>query len=336
MDDEVLNLDAVHDLALQVLTAHGLAAAQAEAIARTIAAAEADECRSHGLYRLIGYAGSLRSGRVNARAEPKVTRVAGSVIRVDAQHGFASLANEIGRPALIEVAKRQGMAALVIDDCYHFSALWSDIEPLAEAGLVCWAYTIGQCCVAPAGGTLPLFGTNPIAFGWPRPDKPAFIVDFATSAAARGEVELRRRAGETLPAGWAIGPDGAPTTDPEQAIAGALLPFGSHKGSALSMMVELIAGPLISGLTSRQAARLDNGDGGPPLGGELIIALNLKAFALDDAVDQAGEAEMIFAQAKQQEGVRLPSERRYEARKRTRTQGVRVPERLLRELRALL
>lgn len=330
-----LSLDEVHALCRDTLVAAGLGEAHAQAIARSIARAEADECHSHGLYRLIGYVASVRSGKAERHALPALTKATPAVLRVDAGRGFAPLAIETGVPALIAAAKQIGIAALAIHDCYHFSALWADIEPAVEAGLAAWCFTVGQCCVAPAGGTTPLLGTNPFAFGWPGPSGRPFIFDFATSAAARGEFELRRRGGETIPPGWAVGPDGVPTTDPAAALAGALLPFGGHKGSALSMMVELIAGPLIGDLTSRQSKAVENGDGGPPLGGELFIAIDPAVFGSESLQSRLADADELFALAKQQPGVRLPAERRYAARARSHANGIMVPAALFAELRAL-
>ena len=329
-----LSLDEVHALTHDTLRAVGLGAAHAEAIARSITQAQADECHSHGLYRLLGYVSSVRSGKAAREAPPVLTRATPVILNVDARGGFAPLAIETGVPALIEAAKTYGIAALAIHDCYHFSALWADIEPAVEAGLAAWCFTVGQCCVAPAGGTAPLMGTNPIAFGWPGPEGRPFIFDFATSAAARGEVELKRRAGEALPPGWAVGPDGAPTIDPAAALAGALLPFGGHKGSALSLMVELIAGPMIGDLTSRQAKAVENGDAGPPLGGELFIAIDPAVFGRDTLDRRLADAQELFALAKAQPGVRLPAERRYAARARS-AGGVQIPARLLAEIHAL-
>lgn len=331
----VMPIAEVEALAVRILRAHGLADLQATPIARAMAAAEASDCRSHGLYRLIGYVGSLRSGRVSATARPRLERIASSFLRVDGDNGFAPAAHAVGVAPLIEAAQTHGIAALALTNCYHFSALWHDLDPIVEAGLACWAFTVGQCIVAPHGGQRRLMGTNPIAFGWPRPGQRPFVADFATSAAARGEVELRGRAGQVLPPGWAIDAAGQPTTDPAQALAGALLPFGGHKGSALSMMVELLAGPLIGEPTSRAAAALDNGDGGPPLGGELLIAMSPAVFTRGLAGDWHAQAETFFAQAREQPGVRLPSDRRHAARQHSDKYGVGVPDALLQELAGL-
>ena len=277
----VMSIAEVEAFAMRILRANGLTEHQAGSIARAMAAAEASECRSHGLYRLIGYVGSLRSGRVSAAAQPRLERVAGSFLRVDGDNGFAPAAHAAGVAALIDAAKHNGIAALALTNCYHYSALWHDLDPIVDAGLACWAFTLGQCIVAPHGGNRRLMGTNPIAFGWPRAGRRPFVFDFATSAVAPGEIELMGRAAKALPPGWAIDAAGEPTLDPAQALAGALLPIGGHKGSALSMMVELIAGPLIGEPTSRAAVALNNGDGGPiadaaslPLRGGVAIGWN--------------------------------------------------------------
>lgn len=115
---------------------------------------------------------------------------------------------------------------------------------MTEAGLVGLACTPSHAWVAPAGGTRPLFGTNPIAFGWPRRDKPPFIVDMATSAAARGEIQLHQRAGKALPEGWGIDSQGQPTTDAAEVLNGAMLTFGGHKGSALRQWLSCWPGRL--------------------------------------------------------------------------------------------
>lgn len=330
-----MTIAEVEAFALQILRDNGLADHQAHPISRAMALTEAAECPSHGLYRLIGYVGSIRSGRVNASAQPRLDRIAGSFLRVDGSNGFAPAAHAIGAPTLIEAATANGIAALALTNCYHFSALWHDIDPIVDAGLACWAFTIGQCIVAPHGGTRRLMGTNPIAFGWPSGDGRPFMFDFATSVVARGEIELMRRAGKPLPPGWGIDAFGEPTLDPNLALAGALLPFGGYKGSALSMMVELLAGPLIGEPTSREAAALDNGDGGPPAGGELLIALSPTVFNDGLTRDWQQRAETFFAEARAQPGVRLPSDRRYAARRRSERDGIRISSALLDELRRL-
>lgn len=334
MPARVLMLHEVGPLSERILLANGVSPEQAGAITRTIVAAERDHCPSHGLYRLLGYVRSLRHGLSAGDAVPEVADIAPSLLRVDARRGFAPLAFEAGMPLLVEKTRRQGIAAMAINHCFHFSALWAEVEPLAEAGLVALAMTPSHSWVAPAGGTRPILGTNPIAFGWPRPGRDPFVFDFATSAIARGEIELHRRAGKPIPAGWAIDRHGEATTDAAAALEGAMLTFGGHKGSALAAMVELLAGPLIGDLLSTESQEFDGDVGGPPYHGELVIALDPSGFLGASVGDHLERAEKLFAGIVDQ-GARLPSQRRRDARKMTASAGVSIPAALYEELLAL-
>jgi delta1-piperideine-2-carboxylate reductase len=331
-----LTLAQVHALAWQVLRAHGVSDAQARAIADTVTAAERDDCKSHGLFRLPGYVSSVRSGKVTPDAVPHLHELAPAIVQVDGQNGFAPLALQIGCGPLAEKARRHGIAALAVTRIYHFAALWPEVEALAAHDLVALAFTAAMSYVAPAGGSKPLYGTNPMAFAWPRAGLPPLVFDQASSASARGEIQLHLRDGTPIPAGWAIDAEGHPTTDPAAALAGAQLPFGGYKGAAIALMIELLAGALIGEVFSFEASALDNHDGGPPVGGELIIALDpVSCVGHGDRRRQLAHAEQLFANILAQEGTRLPSDRRYAARQRTPTEGVTIPRALYEELQRL-
>jgi delta1-piperideine-2-carboxylate reductase len=330
-----LSLQEVEELAEAILRRHGFSEPHVTAVARAVLAGERDECASHGLWRLLGCIETLRAGKVSADAEPEVIDQAPSIVRVDARGGFAQVAFERGAPVLVEKARANGIAALAINRCVHFSALWTELEVLTEAGLVALACTPSHAWVAPAGGSKPLFGTNPIAFGWPRAGKNPFIFDFATSAIARGEIQLHERAGKAIPLGWGIDAAGQPSTDASAVLNGAMLTFGGHKGSALSAMVELIAGPLIGDLTSVESQAWDAGTKSSPYHGELLIALDPKRFLGDAVEEHLARAEALFDGIRNQ-GARLPSQRRYEARERSLKDGVKIPEKLYEDLQGLL
>ena len=331
-----MSLEDVHSLTTGILLGHGVSEEQTRAIATTVTNAERDDCKSHGLFRVPGYVKSVVSGKVDTKAVPQIRDLAPGVIQVDGMHGFSPLALEMGRAPLVERARSQGIAALAIINAHHFAALWPEVEPLAERGLAAFAFVDSFSYVAPAGGTKPLYGTNPIAFAWPRENRPPLVFDQATSASARGEIQIYLRDGKPLPEGWAIGPDGEPTTDPETALAGAQLPFGGYKGAALSLMVELLAGALVGDVFSFEATARDNRDGGPPEGGELIIAIDpSRCVASSDQTGQLAHAEALFARILEQDGTRLPSDRRYQARLRTPTEGISIPASLFDTLQKL-
>ncbi|MET3826353.1 LDH2 family malate/lactate/ureidoglycolate dehydrogenase [Sphingomonas sp. PvP055] len=332
--DVRLSLDALRDLARGRLLGAGLSRPHAEAVAETMVAGERDGCASHGIYRLLVAANSIARGVVVVDAEPRVSEPATALVRVDGGGGFAQLAFESGKPRLIEKARAGGIAALAITNVVHFAALWPEVEALASEGLVALAVTPSHAWVAPAGGTRPVFGTNPIAFGWPRPGGNPFVFDFATSAVARGEIELHRRAGKPVPDDWGYDAAGNSTTDAEAVLAGAMRTFGGHKGSALAAMVELLAGPLIGEMTSRESLVADAGRGGSPIGGELILAIDPAGFLGDAVAEHLKRAEAMFA-AIERQGARLPSQRRYAARQRSLADGVVLPAALYDDIMAL-
>ena len=321
-----LSIEALDARVRSILGRAGLNPVQAGALARVIVAGERDACKSHGIYRIEGALRTVKAGKVNPLAEPRlVPDQAAAIVRVDAQHGFANPAFELGLPALVERARETGLAALVINDCTHFSALWPEVEAVTEHGLAALVMCPSYATVAPTGGIRPLLGTNPMAFGWPRAGQPPYVFDFATSVAARGEIELHRRAGKQLPEGWAIDVDGAPTTDPEAALAGAMLPFGGHKGSAISTMIELLAGIMIGDLTSPEVLDVLGSTTLAPVHGELILAFSPQAFAAGRAGDPFARAEGLF-EAIVGQGARLPSQRRFAARAVSASQGITLTE----------
>ena len=337
-----LSLDEAHDLATNALEAQGFSAEQAAAIAKTIAKAERDGCESHGLFRVPFYVKALLHPQTNAKARPVLSELSSSIIRVDAARGFCPLALETGLPALEEKARETGIAALVINNAYNIAALWPEVEELAERGLVAMAFTCANAYVAPAGGSKPLYGTNPMAFAWPRRGKPPLVFDQASSTSARGEIQLHARDGKPIPEGWAIDADGNPTTDPEAALGGAQLTFGGYKGAAIALMVELLAGALIGDLFSYQSTERDKFGSGAPVGGEFIIAINpattSAAGSCEDivATDSNTHAEELFERILAQEGTRLPGSRRVSVREDTAANGITIPDSLFNTINGYL
>lgn len=331
MGQNTLTIEALMRRVTDIFLSSGLSALQAASQARVIVAAERDGCKSHGIYRIEGCLRTIKAGKVVPDAVPNLLRDDSAVLRVDARGGFANAAFEAGVAALAEKTRRFGLAALVINDCVHFSALWPEIEALTDLGFAAMAMCPSYATVAPAGGASPLLGTNPFAFGWPRQNAMPYVFDFATSVAARGEIELHHRAGAPLPEGWALDPQGDPTTDPEQALAGAMLPFGGHKGSAISTMIELLAGAMIGDLTSPEALAALGTTTLAPTHGELILAFDPARFAAGRPGDPMVRAETLLEGILGQ-GARLPSQSRFAARAKALANGITLDRAEMSEL----
>lgn len=336
MEHVNLSRNELNARVVAILRKAGFSEFQASSVADVIVSGERDGCRSHGIYRLDGVLRTVKAGKVNPAALAKITGdEASAIVKVDAGGGFANPAFQFGLPALAERARKLGIAALVINDCTHFSALWWEVEAVTREGLACLAMCPSYATVAPTGGSKPLLGTNPFAFGWPRKETSPYVFDFATSVAARGEIELHRRAGKQLPEGWAIDADGNPTTEPEAALAGAMLPFGNHKGSAIGTMIELLAGIMIGDLTSPEVLDYLGTTALSPFHGELVIAMSPQAFAAGRAGDPFARAETLF-EAIVGSGARLPSQRRFVARAKSEAKGITLTAAEVEQLDRLL
>ena len=312
MNTTPLELENIYDLAYKALSAHGCDHFNADSVATTVTHAERDGSVSHGLFRIPGYVSSLKSKKVKGNSRPINNFLTQNAIRVEGDFGFAPLAIKVGVPKLIETVNKHGVGVLTITNTHHFAALWHETETLAENNLIGLACTAYKPSVAPAGAKKPLFGTNPISFAWPRKNNTPVVYDMATSTMAMGEVQVAARDGHKVPYGTGLNKEGEKTDDPSQiANGGVLLTFGDYKGSAIAMMIELLAAGLVGDLFSFEAKEEDNNDGGPARGGEFIMALSPELIA---GKNWNEHAEKFFEQMKSLDGVRLPGERRHKNR----------------------
>ena len=305
-------LGEIFKLAKKILLANGCDEETANILADLIMKAERDGSLSHGLFRLPAYVSGLKSGKINGKARPDVNKISPSVIKVSGNNCLAPMVFSKGLPELIKTAKEIGVAVLAINNSHHMAAMWPETEAIAEEGLVAFACTSYKPAVAPAGAIKPLFGTNPISFAWPRPGKTPVVFDMATASMAMGEVQVAKREGHKVPLGTGLTKEGKETTDPgEIANGGVLLPFGGYKGSGIAMMVELLAGALVGDNFSFETADKDNNDGGPPSGGEFILAISPEKISGSGWDKHADE---FFNKMSSMKGVRLPGERRHKNR----------------------
>ncbi|MCD7037904.1 Ldh family oxidoreductase [Pseudomonas sp. MAFF 311096] len=306
----------------RIFIRHGTSETVAQVLAENCANAERDGAHSHGVFRIPGYVSTLNSGWVDGKAVPIVEDVASGFVRVDAANGFAQPALHAARALLVDKARSAGIAVLAIRNSHHFAALWPDVEPFAEEGLVALSVVNSMTCVVPHGADRPLFGTNPIAFAAPRADGPPLVFDLATSAIAHGDVHIAARKGERLPPGMGVDSLGQPTQDPKAILeGGALLPFGGHKGSALSMMVELLAAALTGGNFSFEFDWSGHPGARTPWTGQLVILIDPSKSA------GQGFAERSQELVRQMHGVglkRLPGDRRHRQREKSKENGIAI------------
>jgi (2R)-3-sulfolactate dehydrogenase (NADP+) len=226
------------------------------------------------------------------------------------------------------VARTQGVAAAPIRRSHHCGAAGHPVERLADQGLVALFFANTPAAIAPWGGRKPVFGTNPIAFACPRPDGPPVVVDLSLSKVARGNILAAKQRGEAIPEGWALDEAGVPTTDPEAALGGTMLPLGDAKGTALALMVELLAAGLTGANYAGEASSFLDDKGGPPGTGQLVLALDPQAFGPDALARFGALARAI----EDQPGARLPGRRRLDLRRKAEAEGLPIADVLLKDI----
>jgi delta1-piperideine-2-carboxylate reductase len=328
-----ISFDDLRALLARIFERHGTSAEVAVILADNCASAERDGSHSHGIFRIPGYISTLASGWVDGKAVPEVKDAAPGFIAVDAKNGFAQPALAAARAQLMEKARANGIALLAIHNSHHFAALWPDVEPFAREGLVALSFVNSMACVVPHGGRQALFGTNPIAFAAPREGHDPLVFDLATSAIANGDVQIAAREGKQLPAGYGVDRDGQPTCDPGAILdGGALLPFGGYKGSALSMMVELLAAALTGGNFSFDFDWSGHPGAQTPWTGQLLIVIDPSKGA---GHNFAQRTEILVRQMQAAGQPRQPGDRRYRQRAQAEREGIAVHAGELARLRAL-
>lgn len=326
-DTVVLSLAEVERLAARVLEASDVSHDNAVVVARSIAAAEADGAHSHGLMRLPSFCDQTSCKKIDGHAQPRLSppaqgMAARGVLVVDACEGFALPAIELGLHELVPRARENGVAALAVTRSHNCGVVGHHVEALAERGLVALGFANTPAAIAPWGGKRRFFGTNPIALAAPRRSQPPLVIDQSASVIARGEVMLRAREGRSIPEGWALDHDGAPTTDARAALAGSMAPAGGYKGVGLALIVEVLAAALTGSTLSHKAPSFADTSGGPPRTGQLFVALDPAAFSDSPIVDVM--EELIEAMCSEP-GVRVPGARRLAAREHAKRHGITVP-----------
>jgi (2R)-3-sulfolactate dehydrogenase (NADP+) len=322
--------EALRSLAERALVAAGTSPANATSVAAALVAAELDGLGSHGLSRLPFYADQVASGKVDGCAAPDVSRPARAAVLVDARSGFAFPAIESGLARAGEIVGETGIVAVAVGRSHHCGVAGHHVERLAERGLAGLLFANTPGAMAAWGGKHALFGTNPVAFGCPRPGKPPLVVDLSMSVAARGRIMMAARKGEAIPQGWALDAAGHPTTDASAALDGTMLPIGGAKGAALALVVELLAAALTGSHYAFEASSFFDAEGPPPHVGQLILVIDPAPFAGPGFL---ARVETLLAAMIEDDGVRLPGDRRLATRARLARDGIPVPAALMDELR---
>ena len=246
-EDATVQLPAAtaQELVAEILAREGVPRPDAEVTARCLVRADLRGVDTHGIVRLPGYVERIRRGLVDPAPALAPESVAPAAARLDGGNGLGFVVATRAVAAATELAETQGTGLVGVHRSTHFGMAANYLLQAAEAGYASLVFTNASRAMPPWGGRARLLGTSPVGAGVPGPEGGVpFILDMSPSVAARGKIRKAAREGRPIPEGYALDADGRPTTDPEAALKGVVLPMGGPKGSGLSMLMDILSGVL--------------------------------------------------------------------------------------------
>jgi ureidoglycolate dehydrogenase (NAD+) len=339
----------LREFCVRSLERAGMRGADAALTAESLVAADLRGVHSHGALRVGVYVDRLRAGSIDPRAELQIVRDGGAAVAADAQAGPGIAMAARAMDLAIARAHTHGIAAVSLRNANHCGMLAFFALRALAAGCIGFAASNGDSQVAPWGSRAKFLGTNPFAVALPALEEAPVVLDMATSVVAHGKVKGAADRGEAIPGGWAVDAEGRPTTDPLQALAGALLPFGGFKGSGVSLLVDLLAGALSGARSGPEIVPLYQRLGEPQGIGQFFLALEVAAFAplepfarrVDATVRRMralpraagvqriyapGEPEFLRAAEYRRDGIPLPADALAEIARVAALLGIELPK----------
>ena len=272
-----IDAEALRDFASAVYQGAGMPGDDAYLVADTLVQADLWGHQSHGVLRLGWYLDRIRNGVMSPVTKPEFVVDSGAIALIEGHDGVGHVLTQLATREAVKRARQHGVAVVGVRGSNHFGTCMYYTRLGALDGCVMWLTSNGGPAMAPWGGRRKIIGTNPWSVAAPAGRHPPFLMDMANTGVARGKIYLARNRREKIPEGWAIDKDGAPTTDPQAAIDGIILPMAGHKGYAIAMMVDILSGVLTGGgFLSQVHSPYQTADRSQC--GHFMIALNIEAL----------------------------------------------------------
>ena len=326
------------DFAAAVYSSAGMPEADARLVADTLVQADLWGHQSHGVLRLGWYLDRVRNKVMNPVTKPEFVVDAGAIAVIDGHDGVGHVLTVLATKEAVKRAKSHGIGAVGVRNSNHFGTCMYYTMMGAREGCVMFLTTNGGPAMAPWGGRKKIVGTNPWSVAAPVGKRAPFVVDMAATGVARGKIYLARNKGLPIPLGWAINAAGEPTTDPQEAIDGIILPMAEHKGYAIAAMVDVLSGVLTgSGFLSAVHSPYKTAEKSNC--GHLMIALDIAAFQpladFNARMERFADEIKAVPTAKGFDEVFYPGEIEARNDARNRKEGIQFPDDTLADLRRI-
>ena len=308
------------DIGTEVICGMGAPKDLANSVSKSLVLSNLVGHDSHGIIRLMEYSGWVESGNLIPNAYPKVEWTKEATSLVDGGWGWGQSASYLATQTVIDSALKYGTATVVLSKTNHVGRLGEYVDLISKAGLMGIAFcNTGGPIVAPFGGTKRVLGTNPFAWSVPGTAEYNYVLDFSTAVVAAGKIILAGMSGEVIEPGSLLDKNGKPSIDAaDLSDGGSLLAFGGHKGSGLSVLIDVAAG-ILSG--NMPAAISESGFGN----GTIFMAVDISRYANPELFRSvASQFETIMHMAGEPDSVFLPGEFEYKTKNKREVNGIEV------------
>jgi L-2-hydroxycarboxylate dehydrogenase (NAD+) len=323
------------------LRACGLAEADAATVAGAMLEADLTGSDAHGVFRLPTYVREFKRGAINPKAVMRVVERGPATALIDGDRGMGHVVMTYAANLAVELARQSGIGWVGTRRSNHAgaAAIYAAI-PLAHGMVGIYGAASAVNHMAPWGGTEALIGTNPIAVAIPAGNEAPVVLDIATSLASNGAIRTHALEGRPMPEGWVQNrEDGLSITDPTRINEGTYLPMGGYKGSGLSIIIGLLAGPLNGaafGRDIRDFAAPPGGAGGDLNVGQFVVALDVARFISPDVFKAEVDRHINDLASSQRlpgvEDIRVPGQGRVARRQEREQNGVPLSSALVAQL----
>jgi len=274
----IIHSDPLRDYAQAVFEAVQVPKEKAWLVAETFVAANLRGVDSHGVQLLPLYVQAIEAGNINLAGEGRVAVEAGACMLYDAENSLGQVVSRHCCGHAVRLGKQHGAGVVTVRESNHFGAAAYWAQQISAEGLIGIVVCNATPFVAPWQGKEARLGTNPICMSVPGPD--TFLLDMATTTVALNRIFKAEMNNETtIPPGWAMNKDGAPTTDTREALDGFPMPLGGYKGTGLAVMVEILCAVLSGGamLTELHGLRKQK-QGASMRVGQFFLSIDVSRF----------------------------------------------------------
>ena len=335
-----INANDLRTFSKKVFQAVGVSREDAKTAAAAMVEANLCGVDSHGVRMLPGYITLIRNGKINPRGQIKVIKETPAIAHLDGNLALGSVVGSHAMPMAVAKAKTSGVGFILVGNSTHWgrAAYYSTLAARQGCIGVCFVNTESNLPIW--GAKEPRIGNNPLSIGAPRASGEPVVLDMAMSQAAWYKLVVYDRQARKVPLGWGLDNEGRPTDDPAAILKSKrMVPMGQHKGSGLSLMIDIMTGILSGGKHCGEL--LEERKGQPWAWGysQAFIAIDIASFTPLKEFQRRVDELITYVKGAQLAGgfseINIPGERTWKERTFRERDGVPLDEVTLEELRTL-